>query len=273
MIRRPPIEREQDEIAPGAIPALELDLVSRTFGRVSRGASGGVFALIDVSLRVGRGEIVAVIGPSGAGKTTLANIALGLDEPTSGVLRWNGQDVASMDRQKRRAVKQGNRLITQDPFGALHPGMTIAEIVNEPLRGSTLDRFSRKREVAEALVMVGLDPTVFGHRFGHQLSGGQRQRVAIARATVGSPNLIVADEPTSMLDVSVRAGISTLLRVVSSQRSVGVLLITHDLGIARFLANRIVVLGSGRVVEHGSVEEVFARPQAELTQRLIEAAR
>ena len=253
-----------------ACPVLELETVSRSFGRRRRVV---VDALIDVSLSVGEGEIVAVIGPSGAGKTTLANVALGLDRPDSGTVRWRGAEVGALRGGALRAAKGANRLVTQDPFGALHPAMTVSTIVEEPLRRSTAPRGTWAAAVDQSLDRVGLDPSVYRDQYPHQLSGGQRQRVSIARATVGTPRLIVADEPTSMLDVSVRAGITLLLDRIRSEQSVGILLITHDLGLARFIADRVVVLDRGRMVEAGAVDRVFSDPQAAMTRALIGAAR
>ncbi len=248
---------------------LQFDSVSRLF---RRGGHETVEALRDVSLSVQRGEIVAVIGPSGAGKTTLANIALGLDRPTTGVVCWGANELHSLKGGALRRAQRGHRLITQDPFGALHPAMTAVEIVEEPLRRSGVARSSWSTIAEQALGRVGLDPVLYRHRFAHELSGGQRQRVCIARATVGNPTLIVADEPTSMLDVSVRADITSLLRSLCDEQSMGILLITHDLGIARHVANQVVVLQRGKVVEYGNVDEVFSRPVAPLTKALIEAA-
>ena len=251
------------------LPVLQFDEVSRLF---RRGGHESVEALSNVSFSVQRREIVAVIGPSGAGKTTLANIALGLDRPTRGLVRWGTTELHRLKGGALRRAQRGNRLITQDPFGALHPAMTVVEIVEEPLRRSGLARSSWSAIAERALERVGLDPVLYHHRFAHQLSGGQRQRVCIARATVGNPTLIVADEPTSMLDVSVRADITSLLRSLCDEQSMGILLITHDLGIARHVANRVVVLQKGTVVEYGSVDDVFSRPVAPLTKALISAA-
>ena len=251
------------------MPVLHFESVSRTF---QQGGKQTVHALVEVSFGVHPQEIVAVIGPSGAGKTTLANIALGLDRPTGGTLRWGGEDVRGLRRGALRQAKRANRLVTQDPFGALHPGMTVFDVVSEPLRGSALDRAAWAPAVHSALENVGLDPSAYGRRYPHQLSGGQRQRVAIARATVGAPRLIVADEPTSMLDVSVRASINSLLRNIRDERAVGILLITHDLGIARYIADRVVVLDRGRVVESGPADQVFSQPEAPMTRALIDAA-
>ena len=248
---------------------LRFDVVSREF-RQGRGES--VRALDQVTFDVHRGEIVAVIGPSGAGKTTLAMIALGLDRPTSGAVSWHGTDVHRLRGAERRRAQRHNRLITQDPFGALHPGMTVTSIVTEPLRGSSVARHLWPDVADAALDRVGLDPEVYRTRFPHQLSGGQRQRVCIARATVGDPHLVAADEPTSMLDVSVRAAIAFLLRKICTEQSVGMLLITHDLGVARHVADRVVVLHRGAVVEAGPTSAVFNAPAAPMTQALLAAA-
>ena len=247
-------------------PVLELVSVSRSFGRKR---DDRVEAMVEVSLSLCPGEILAVIGPSGSGKTTLANICLGLDRPSSGSVRWRGSDVRAMSRRGMQLAKSENRLVTQDPFGALHPGMTIRRIVEEPLRVSKIPREGWSSAVDLAFTQVGLDQSIYRDLFPHQLSGGQRQRVAIARATVGGPKLIVADEPTSMLDVSVRAGITVLLNEIRQQLPVGILLITHDLGLARYVADRVIVLEKGRVVESGAIKQVFSCPQAQMTKALL----
>ena len=258
-----------DVVRPLTDVMLRFDVVSREF---RQGRSEPVRALDHVTFDVHRGEIVAVIGPSGAGKTTLAMIALGLDRPTAGSVSWHGSDVQRLRGASRRRAQRDNRLITQDPFGALHPGMTVTSIVTEPLRGSSVARHLWPEVADAALDRVGLDPEVYRARFPHQLSGGQRQRVCIARATVGDPQLVVADEPTSMLDVSVRAAIAFLLRKICTEQSVGMLLITHDLGVARHVADRVVVLQRGAVVEAGPTDAIFDAPAAPMTQALLAGA-
>jgi peptide/nickel transport system ATP-binding protein len=232
-----------------------------------------VRAVDDVTLDVRTGEAFGVVGESGSGKTTLGRMLVALETPTAGHvrLRLNGTpvDVQSMDRpQLRRSVQ----MIFQDPYESLNPRMTIGDIVGEPLDVLRLGtRGERYERVTRMLSHVGLVPTVFVPRYPHELSGGQRQRVAIARAMIVEPRFVVADEPTSMLDVSVRTGIMQLLLRFKRETGVSYLYITHDVAVARYLCDRIAVMRRGRVVELGLTDAVLERPLHPYTRALIAA--
>jgi peptide/nickel transport system ATP-binding protein len=216
--------------------------------------------LEDVSFEVARGEALALVGESGSGKSTAARIIAGLTPPTSGTVATTG-------------VVQ---MIFQDPFASLNPVHTVGYHLARPLvrhRVVAGGKAAVTARVHELLDAVGLGPAAeVAAKHPHQLSGGQRQRVAIARALAAEPDLILADEPTSMLDASIRIGVLNLLRDLKEQRGIAIVLITHDLGSARYLADRTVVLFRGRVVETGSTSALLASPQHSYTQRLIECA-
>lgn len=279
-------------------PLLEVRGLSKTY------ASGGLFgggaevrAVDDVSFTVGRGEAVALVGESGSGKSTIAKLIMRLEPATAGEIRLDGDDV--LTREPRRATRGYRRrvqMVFQDPFGSLNPAHDVAHHLTRPLLRlhglnpahdvahhlgrpmATLaaDALSGAADVRgralELLRTVGLTPAEeFLHRHPYELSGGQRQRVAIARALAASPDLLVADEPTSMLDVSIRMGLLGLLERLKRERGLAILLITHDLASARLLAERIVVLRRGRVVEEGPCSRVIDAPEHEYTRALLSA--
>ncbi|HWH35227.1 MAG TPA: ABC transporter ATP-binding protein [Acidimicrobiales bacterium] len=253
-------------------PLLELQDVGVSFA--GKGGSGLTAALDGVSLSVARREIVAVVGPSGAGKSTLASVVLGLHRPDTGRAVFDGSPLAGLNRRQLRRLRQRMHLIFQDPYSSLHPGRRVAWLVGEPLAVAGAPRPQRGPAVARALAEVGLAPVeAFLDRHPHQLSGGQRQRVALARALVGRPDLVVADEPASMLDASLRAVILELVRRLRDRHGASVVFITHDLALARHIADRVVVLDRGRIVEQGPADEVVLRPRHPATLALLEASR
>ncbi|MGV8846632.1 ABC transporter ATP-binding protein [Tessaracoccus sp.] len=232
-------------------------------------------ALRDVSFRVDAGERVAVVGGSGSGKTTLARLLLGLLRPSAGTVSFKGQRIDNLAEKALGDLRVGASMVFQDPNSSLNPRMEVGDIITEPLRSPRL----RKRgdlppespeAVRAALTSVGLDQAMHS-RFPHQLSGGQRQRVAIARALVSDPEVLVADEPVSALDVSVRAQVLNLLSDAVSERGLGLVFISHDLAVVRYLCERVVVMEQGRVVEEGAVDEVFADPRHPYTRKLLAA--
>lgn len=223
---------------------------------------GAVRALDGVSLRVQKGETVAVVGESGCGKTTLARVILGLQPIVSGEVRVEGTPVDGV--AKGQASKIG--MVWQDPYASLDPRWRIRKSIQEPL---TVVGTSRSTD--EMLVEVGLEPK-FAQRYPHQLSGGQRQRVAIGRAIAARPPLVICDEPTAALDLSIQAQILNLLRDLQERTSCAYLYISHDLLTVRFLANRLAVMYLGRIVEEGPSEEIFKHPRHPYTRALIESA-
>jgi len=231
-----------------------------------------VHAVDGVSFQVAPGEIFCLVGESGCGKTTIANTLVRLVKPTSGKVFFENIDVLSLGKEDMRKLRQNIQMIFQDPYESLNPHMTIYDIVAEPLEVNRLvDRPDEKdARVAQALEAVGLTPAQsFFDSYPHQLSGGQRQRVAIAAALALKPALIVADEPVSMLDISVRAGILKLMLALRREFNLTYLFITHDLALARHLVDRIAVMYLGRIVEMGDTKSVIETPLHPYTKALI----
>ena len=232
-----------------------------------------VTALDGVSLEIGAGESVAIIGRSAAGKSTIARLALGLARPTSGSIELLGKGTAGLSRRDLSALRRRVQMVFQDPYESLHPNMTVAGLVGEPLAIAGTGRHERAARVAEALQLLGLVPVErFLNRHAGTLSGGQRQRVALARTLVASPELIVADEPASMLDASLRATVAAHLLAVRETLGATLVFITHDISLARLVADRIVVLREGRIVEDGPAVRLLTTPEHAETQALIDAA-
>ena len=254
-------------------PLLEMRGIRKAF--VSRGflaAATRVVAAEDVSFQISRGEAVALVGESGSGKSTLARMVLRLDRPDSGELRLDGDD--TLVREPRRAslaYRSRVQMVFQDPFSSLNSVHDVEHHLVRPLlRHRKVAATGVRARALELLRTVGLDPAEeFMRRHPYELSGGQRQRVAIARALAVEPDLLVADEPTSMLDVSIRTGILNLLLQLKRERGLAILLITHDLASARYLSDRILVLFRGRVVEEGPSSDVVREPMHPYTRALL----
>ena len=231
-----------------------------------------VHAVDDVDLELRRGEVIALVGESGCGKSTLSLTLMGLEEATEGSIIFEGKDITHANNQERKAIRQRIQMIFQDPYESLNPTQTIEEIVSEPLvvHGLTPNHDERRDRVRRALEDSGLKPAEdYLHRFPHQLSGGQRQRVVIAGALVLEPHLLLADEPVSMLDVSIRAEIINLLADLRKSRGISVIFITHDLGTVGYFADRVAVMYLGRIVESGTMTDVLKSPQHPYTQALL----
>ena len=239
------------------------------------GRSGQPICAVDgVSLALQPGEVLALVGESGCGKSTLALTLAGLAPASGGQVLFEGEDIAGFDRARLKALRRRIQMVFQDPYESLNPTMSVGQLVAEPLQvhGLAPDRLERATWVARVLEAVGLTPAAdFMDRRPHQLSGGQRQRVAIASALVLEPVLLVADEPVSMLDASIRAGILNLLIGLRRQRGIGVLFITHDLAAAAYLADRVAVMYLGRIVEEGPTQAVLGTPRHPYTRALLEA--
>ena len=253
---------------------LELRGVSKAFQRRAvTGGSQAVNAVDDVSLTLGRGEILGLVGESGAGKSTIGRIVLGLERPEQGEVLFDGIDLAGLSSRRLRQVRRRMHMILQDPYESLHPGMRLERIVAEPLRIAGVPRSELTAKVTDALGEVGLvPPSAYLRRYPSELSGGQRQRVAVARALVGRPELVVADEPTSMLDASLRAGVLELILSMRDRLGTAFIFITHDLAVARYVSDRIAVMHEGRLVEIGDTDGVIAEPQDEYTRTLLAAS-
>lgn len=231
-----------------------------------------VHAVDGVDLQLKPGEVIALVGESGCGKSTLSLTLMGLEEATEGQIFFDGVDITHATNEERKVFRQKIQMIFQDPYESLNPTQTIEQIVTEPLivHGLTRDPHERKERVRRALEDSGLKPAEsYLHRFPHQLSGGQRQRVVIAGALVLEPILLLADEPVSMLDVSIRAEIINLLADLRKSRGISVIFITHDLGTVGYFADRVAVMYMGRIVEIGSMREVLKNPKHPYTQALL----
>jgi peptide/nickel transport system ATP-binding protein len=247
---------------------LQIRNASKTF----RTGKRRVTALDDVSMAVGEGEIVALVGESGSGKSTLGRAVVGLERLDAGELVFEGTEYARMRERPLRQLRRRMHLVLQDPYQSLHPGMRIGSAVAEPLEIARTGN-ARSPRVAEALEEVGLTPASdFLHRYPHQLSGGQRQRVVLARALVGRPRLVVADEPTSMVDATLRGSIVELIRDLRDRHGIAFLVITHDLDMAGAVAEEVAVMQHGRLVESGRTAEVFQSPVDPYTRQLLHAA-
>lgn len=230
-------------------------------------------AVDSVSLELCAGEFVAIVGESGSGKSSLANAIFGLVPLAAGEILLRGERIDHLSRRQARRLRRGAQLVLQDPYDSLNPTMTVGEIVEEPLAiygiGGRRER-SRRDLVDEVLRTVGLNPPEeFRARRPHELSGGQRQRVGVAACLAVGPDLLVADEPVSMLDVSVRAGILDVLDRQRAERGTAILMITHDLPTAAAYCDRMIVMKDGVIVEQGSVTEVVEHPKDPYTAELM----
>jgi oligopeptide/dipeptide ABC transporter ATP-binding protein len=233
-----------------------------------------IHAVDGVTFEIQSGEIFCLAGESGCGKTTTAKAVLGLVPITEGEVQFDGTSLSSLDKNKLRHLRREMQMVYQDPYESLNPRMRIRDIVAEPLRihHLTRDKDDEVEKVNSALVSVGLTPPeAFADRYPHELSGGQRQRVAIASATVIRPKFIVADEPVSMLDVSVRSGILSLMFRLRDELNLTYLFITHDLALARNISDRIAIMYLGKIVEVGPKDAVIDLPAHPYTQALLTA--
>ncbi|AOZ73527.1 hypothetical protein BK816_07375 [Boudabousia tangfeifanii] len=228
-------------------------------------------AVDNVSFDLYAGEILALVGQSGSGKSTISSTIYGQVKPTAGTVELTGENICSVSRRKRQALLSQLGVVFQNPASSLNPRRTVLQSVAEPLRlHTTMNRAEREARALSALVAARLEPEL-ANRYPHELSGGQRQRVAIARAIVLRPQLVIADEPTSALDVSVQAQVLVTLAQLQKEMGFAALLITHDLAVVEQLASRTVVLNSGKIVESGPTADVLGNPQTEYTRRLINA--
>jgi peptide/nickel transport system ATP-binding protein len=230
-------------------------------------------AVDNVSFDLRKGETLAVVGESGSGKSTLARMLLNLIEPTSGSVLYQGRDLTKLHARQMRDVRRHLQMIFQDPYSSLHPTHTIFEIVSEGWRihrGVERPQNYRHR-VDQLLEQVGL-PSAYARMYPARLSGGERQRVAIARALALSPETLVLDEPVSSLDVSIQAQVIKLLMTLQEELGLTYLFISHDLALVRVVADRVIVMSAGRVVEFGETEDVYTRPKSDYTRSLLESS-
>jgi len=232
----------------------------------------------DVTFRIERGQTLGIVGESGSGKSTVARLLLRLIEPDSGAISLDGHNLLTVTSRELRQLRRRMQIVFQDPYAALNPRMRVEDIVGEPLViyrdqaacGDSSAKQSRRAQVIESLSMSGLDASALP-RYPHEFSGGQRQRINLARALILRPELLVLDEPTSALDVSVSAQITHLLRELQRELQLTYVFITHSMPLARYMADQILVMCQGRVVEHGGWQQICEHPQSEYTQALLAA--
>ena len=260
---RPPAETE---------PVLEVRRLTKLFetgGLFKRGRT--VKAAHNVEFDIRRGRTLGIVGESGSGKSTVARCVMRLLDPTDGEIRVAGSDIATLDRRALRPHRKKIQMVFQDPFRSLNPRWTIGESLIEGVLNFGRSREEALREAGELVQLVGLPPDVL-ERYPHQFSGGQRQRIAIARAVAMRPDILVADEAVSALDVSVQAQVLKLIDELQAKLGIAVLFITHDLRVAAQICDEVIVMRHGAVVEHDTAQNVLARPVHDYTRALIEAA-
>ena len=255
------------------MPLLEVKTLVKEFSR-KRGllAPASIVRAVDgVSFTIDEGETFGLVGESGSGKTTTGRCILRLIEPTSGDVRFKGEDVLRFSRARLRQARRDMQIVFQDPYSSLNPRMRVGDIVEEPLIIHRVGaKPQRRARVAELFELVGLDPSQLT-RYPHQFSGGQRQRIGLARALALNPSLVIADEPVSALDVSVQAQVINLLMDLQERLKLTYLFIAHDLRLVRHICSRIAVMYLGKIVEMGETEAIFAAPAHPYTRALLSA--
>jgi oligopeptide/dipeptide ABC transporter ATP-binding protein len=243
-----------------------------TQGIVFKRTVAQIKAVDGVSFALRTGETLGIVGESGCGKSTLARVLMNLDKPTSGTVKYKGQDVFKLNRGELKRLRRNVQLVMQDPYTSLNPRMTVGDIVGEPfeIHSEVAPKGSRRKKVEDLLDVVGLNPEHI-NRYPHQFSGGQRQRIGIARALALQPEVLICDEPVSALDVSIQAQVMNLLERLQGEFGLSYVFIAHDLSVVRHLADRVAVMYLGKIVEIGSDEQIYERPTHPYTQALLSA--
>lgn len=247
---------------------LNVEKLHVIYGR----GDNSVHAVKDVSFYINPGEIFGLVGESGCGKSSLGKTIIRLTDPSSGRMLYRGTDVATLRNAQLKTYRQEVQMVFQDPYGSLNPRIKVGNAIIDVLQvhGIGAGKMERRERVCELLESVGLDPS-WAWRYPHEFSGGQRQRICIARALALDPDLLVADEPVSALDVSVQAEILKLLQNLRATRNLAFLFISHDLAVVRNLCDRVAVMLDGEIVETGPVADVIDNPQHEYTRKLLAA--
>ncbi|ASY73863.1 ABC transporter ATP-binding protein [Sinorhizobium fredii] len=252
----------------------DLRVRFRTMGALTARATGMKVPFIDavcgVSFEIRRGETLGLVGESGSGKSTVARTIIGLQSPVSGRICFEGQELTELSASQRKPYLRRMAMMFQDPVGSLSPRLTVQALLTEPFRIHGLSDRDTDAETKRLLRMVGL-PADFARRYPHQLSGGQARRVGVARALALSPDLIIADEPTAGLDVSVQGEVLNLLARLQDELGIALLIITHNLNVVRHMTDRMAIMYLGRFVEVGSTEAIFGQPRHPYTQALLSA--
>ncbi|GCD43266.1 ABC transporter ATP-binding protein [Streptomyces paromomycinus] len=243
-----------------------------TRGVVLRKQIGSVKAVDTVSFALRKGETLGVVGESGCGKSTVAKLLVGLEKPTGGQILYRGEDITRLSGRALKAVRRNIQMVFQDPYTSLNPRMTVGDIIGEPyeIHPEAAPKGDRRRKVQELLDVVGLNPEYI-NRYPHQFSGGQRQRIGIARGLALRPEVIVADEPVSALDVSVQAQVVNLLERLQDEFDLSYVFIAHDLSVVRHICDRVAVMYLGRFAEVGTEDEIYGHPTHPYTQALLSA--
>ena len=247
-----------------------LSKIYKTVGASFSGRKNSVSALEDVSFSVLQGQTLGIVGESGCGKSTLGRVISRLDTPSSGEIIFKGEDIAGKSLSAMRPLRKSIQFIFQDPYASLNPRRQIGAIVEEPLRINGVGKEERREQAQALLERVGLDKGAY-EKYPHEFSGGQRQRVVIARALTLKPELVIADEPVSALDVSIQAQVLNLFKELQEELGLTYIFIAHDLGVVRHISDRIAVMYLGRIVEIGSVEEIYSDPKHPYTKALLSA--
>lgn len=245
---------------------LKINNLEKSYNKGSKVLEG-------VSFTLAPSEIIGLIGASGAGKSTVGRILANLEDADSGSILFEDQELVKLASKKRRALSKHIQMIFQDPYSSLSSRMKVKDLIEEALIILKIEEDKEKRLdlVKESLELVALDPKKYLDRFAHELSGGERQRIGIARAIVCNPKLIIADEPTSMLDTSLRLELIALLKDLNEKRGTAFIFITHDIALTQNFCNRLIVLNEGKVVDEGPTMEVITKPTHQFTKRLIQA--